>query len=193
MKREVGLRGYIGEAVVEQWLKKKYPEHEGFEIVSQAIPDNISKKGGGYLDFCVIQNNTALAVYEVKCQNYILNKGSSLNKALLEIWKNPGKVNKIETQDGDSFEVRKPFEAFLVLLVAPNESGIRKIKTNNIAKVILFSDILEDITSSIDEELIINNIRSDLATIFEVLQNPSQGKNVNRAFLEFRNRKRTLK
>ena len=46
-RREIGLMGYIGEAVIEQWLRVKY-QSDDYEAVSQiALADRgFSIKGG---------------------------------------------------------------------------------------------------------------------------------------------------
>ncbi|NOR46622.1 MAG: hypothetical protein GQ533_01035 [Methanosarcinaceae archaeon] len=63
-KSEVGLRGYIGEAIVKQWLNIKHPE---CRIVSQIMPTEVDGKGGPYLDFGVVRDDdVVIEVYEVK-------------------------------------------------------------------------------------------------------------------------------
>ena len=86
-KRETGLMGYVGETVVKQWLKLKYSKKQ-YEIIEQIIPVSISAQGGGYLDFGVrrISDNSIVAVYEVKSQDFILGKDFKLNNALDHLW-----------------------------------------------------------------------------------------------------------
>ena len=91
---DVGLRGFIGELVVQYWLEKKY--NKGFTIVRQIMPEEVDKKGGGYLDFGVINNKQeVVGVYEVKTQDYILDKGFKINKSLRYIWDNQGRILKM--------------------------------------------------------------------------------------------------
>jgi hypothetical protein len=51
---DVGLRGFIGEIVAQYRLEKKYDEQSGYAVVRQIIPEEVDKRGGGYLDFGVI-------------------------------------------------------------------------------------------------------------------------------------------
>ncbi|MBM3241807.1 hypothetical protein FJZ31_36510 [Candidatus Poribacteria bacterium] len=184
-KREIGLMGYIGEAVVEQWLKSKYPENLGYKVLSQAIPNDVLKEGGGYLDFCVIKNDVAHSIYEVKSQDYIWGKDSNLNRALKHIWQHPAKISSIFVQGDKSYKVDKSFRAYLILLVGPNESGINKFG-GNIKNVILFSDIWKDLNNSLDTKMLMKNITTDISKVMKILKNPTQGKRVTKKFLELR-------
>ena len=102
-KREIDLMGYIGEAVVEQWLRKTY-QLPGDSIVFQIMPVGVSRRGGGYLDFGVVRNRFIEAIYEVKSQDYILGRDFPLNAALSYIWNNTGQELEFVTQYGKHIE-----------------------------------------------------------------------------------------
>ena len=78
-KREIGIRGYVGELIVEQWLRCNFKPNKGYKIVNQIRPKDINARGGPYLDFGVIRKGKVCGIYEVKTQNYPLE---SVNNAL---------------------------------------------------------------------------------------------------------------
>lgn len=53
--RETGIKGYVGEQVVKQWLNKTVCKSKEYNIVSQVKPVRIDNAGGPYLDFAVIK------------------------------------------------------------------------------------------------------------------------------------------
>ena len=69
--------GYVGEAVVCQWLRHKYPAEDGYEVVSQVRPLGVRATGGSYLDFGVVRGTELIALYEGpaagQCHRWILN------------------------------------------------------------------------------------------------------------------------
>ena len=77
----------------------KYKKSKEYTIASQIIPTNIPKKGGGYLDFGVIKNKIVEAVYEVKSQDYILDRGFGINKALREVCNDKHHIKSFITQE----------------------------------------------------------------------------------------------
>jgi hypothetical protein len=189
-KREIGLMGYIGEAIVEQWLRWKYPPIE-YNVVAQIIPSGISRAGGGYLDFGVIGDGAVVAVYEVKSQDYILGKDFAINKALLHIWNREGRQVDFETQEGTKYAGHPDIGAFLVLLVAPNNDGLQKIGMKNLPRLILFQDIWSELGEAFSLESAIAGVREDAAKVVAILRRPSAGKRVTKTFLKLREKLRS--
>lgn len=184
-KREIGLMGYVGEAVVEQWLRHKYPTSE-YKVVAQIIPSEVPKVGGGYLDFGVIRKNVVEAVYEVKSQDYIWGRDSTVNKALLHIWNKKGQLLDFETQEGDKYAGCLNTGAFLVLLVGPNEEGMQKIGEKNLRHIILFQDVWNNLENEFCLENLIANFREDVVKVISTLKQPNCGKHITKSFLELR-------
>jgi len=181
-QRTIGLRGYLGELIVQQWLKKKYPESDGYKIIKEIIPQEYPKKGGGYLDFGIIIEKEVLRIYEVKTQDYIFDGG--INGALKYIWENKKrKLLFIDNQNNLS-DSSKDFEAFLILLVPPNEKGIKEIKVENLKNVLLFSDL--KIEQFIDIEKIKKDTNADLESEIKLIENPKQGTLIKKEFLKCR-------
>ncbi len=182
--RAIGLRGYLGELIFQQWLEKKYPRVEGFEIIKEIIPEGIPKKGGGYLDFGVIKENKIIQVYEVKTQDYIFGKDSGINGALEYIWKNKQKELSFVDNQNHLYCTSKGFEAFLVLLVPPNEEGIKNIGEENLKYVILFSEL--EIERYIDIHKLKKVLDTDLESELNSIKNPTQGKRIKSGFFKRR-------
>lgn len=187
-KREIALMGYIGEAVVEQWLHYRYPAPE-HQVVAQIIPSAVSQSGGGYLDFGIIRNGVVEAVYEVKSQDYIFDKSSpSINKALAYIWDEEKRPLKFKTQDREELLGSLDTQAFLVLLAAPNPDGIQRIGRNNLRYIVLFQDIWAELENKFDIEALRANFEADAKKVISILRQPSQGKLFTPFFLELRAR-----
>ena len=74
----------------------------------------------------MIGNEIVEAVYEVKSQDYILDKGFKINEALLEIWNNKQFIRSFVTQDGKEYMSTSQIEGHLILFVGPNDYGIKK-------------------------------------------------------------------
>lgn len=184
-KREIGLMGYIGEAVVEQWLRWKYPAPE-FEVISQIIPADISPTGGGYLDFGVIQNQQVIGVYEVKSQDYILDKNFPINQALLRIWKGEEKPIGYKSQDGAEYFGDEQTMACLVSLVGPNQDFMNKIGHDHLTHIILFQDIWDEFGEVFEIGDILRIFSDDAEKVISMLRNPTQGKKITPEFLKIR-------
>ena len=75
----MGLMGYVGGAVVCQWLRHRCPAEDGYEVVSQVRPLGVRATGGPYLDFGVVKGTELIALYEVKSQDHVLDKSFELN------------------------------------------------------------------------------------------------------------------
>ncbi|MBS3107769.1 hypothetical protein J4468_02530 [Candidatus Woesearchaeota archaeon] len=183
-KRAIGLRGYLGELIFQQWLEKKYPCVEGFEIIKEIIPEGVSKKGGGYLDFGVVKEEKIIRIYEVKTQDYIFGKDSSVNGALEFIWMNKKRVLSFVDNQNHSYITSKNFEAFLILLVSPNEEGIKIIGEENLAHIILFSELEIERFINIHKLKIV--LDTDLESELNSIKNPTQGKRIKPEFFKRR-------
>jgi hypothetical protein len=159
-------------------------------VVRQIIPTEISRRGGGYLDFGVIRNGVVEAVYEVKSQDYVLGKDFAINKALLHIWNLGTQSIDFETQEGGKYRSHPNIRAFLVLLVAPNKDGLQKIGMKNLYNIILFQDIWGEFREKCALERAIANVSEDAKKVVEILKHPTAGKLVTRSFLELREKPR---
>ena len=188
-KREIGLMGYVGEAVVRQWLVRKYPPDQ-FEIVDQIMPEGVPKQGGPYLDFGVIRDGRVEAVFEVKSQDYIWN--SAVNLSLSYLWSHRTTACDFVIQGGRAVAGLPTTEAYLVLLVAPNDKGIDHIDVENIRNVVLFADIWNDLAEEFDQRWISDQFEQDLPKVLSVLRAPRSGKQVTRDFLKLRGMLRAL-
>ena len=190
-RQEIGLMGYIGETVVEQWLRIKY-QSDDYEIVAQIAPSDrgFSIRGGGYLDFGVVRrrDSTIKAIYEVKSQDYILGRDFPINKALSYIWDYNGPPLEFSTQDGSAYKGCQDTTAFLVLLVGPNEYGRRKIGAKNLENVILFEDVWKALGNSFSREKLFGNLKRDVEKVIEILHRPENGKRVTKEFKAIRRR-----
>lgn len=182
-RREMGLMGYVGEAVVAHWLQHMYPSAQ---IISQIIPTGVPKKGGAYLDFGVINNGHVEAVYEVKSQDYIFDKAFAINQALQFMWNNPERILEFQTQEGKMYSGVPSTKAYIILLVGPNETGIQRIGTNNLKNVILFENIWNDIEETNIPEIIMRDIQIDVEKVLAILKSPVNGRRITPLFKLFR-------
>lgn len=185
--RQIGIRGYVGEAVVKEWLDEKFPKSKGYKIVYQIMPEDVPKKGGGYLDFAVVNEDIVNSIYEVKTQDYILDKSFHINDALMFMWNNKGKKIKMITQDKEKYTSDVDTKSYLILLVPPNNDGINNIGLNNLNNILLFEEIFEELGDSLDKAKIRIELIDDLEKEIENLKNPTQGKTLRDDFIKKRN------
>ena len=180
--RETGAKGYIGEAVVEQWLQSKYPDGR---VVSQIRPYGISTQGGKHLDFGVIVDGSVEMICEVKSQDYIADgKFLKVNSALKYIWERSAEELSYEIQgDPRRYPGSAKAKAILILLVVANSSGRQDIGFENRANVMLFEDVWAALEDSFAEEKIVAAFRHDLGLVVDNLKNPKQGKKIREEFL----------
>ena len=187
-EQRIGIRGYIGELIVYQYLCNKFPEKDGYKTIKEIIPSDAQKKGGAFLDFAVIKGKTIKRIYEVKTQDFIFGENSRINPALEFIWKN--NPTKFEDSEGKSYSTTDDFNAFLVLLVPPNLDFCKKIKKE---KIILFSELVIDGKSflkSLDNKeinQIILEFKKDLEEEIKTIKKPTKGKRILKPFLDSRN------
>ena len=181
-ERTIGIRGYVGELVVYQYLKNKFPENKGYTILKEIIPSNFSQKGGGYLDLAVIYENKIIAIYEVKTQDFIFGKDFYPNPALRHIWQN----NPTQFKDSmnHKFIADKNMKSFLVLLVPPNNQACENIGLKNIKNIILFSDLNIDTFLNLEDIKLL--FQQDLENELSTIKNPRNGKRILKSFLEKR-------
>jgi hypothetical protein len=187
-RRISGLMGYVGEVVVEYWLKVEYPE-PAYSIAYQIKPIDYHPAGGPYLDFGVIKDGKVHAIYEVKSADYIFDCG--INGALDAIWNNPVRDRCYSTQDDPEHHIKAApdLKAYLVLLVCPNEKGIKQIGQQNLKQVILFSKVFEDLEKHHRTdylEYVHYDFDKPVGEVIEILKNPKQGKSKKREFLRQR-------
>jgi len=185
-EREMGLMGYVGESVVEQWLEFKYPAEQGHRIIRQVKPEDIRATGGPYSDFGVIRDGRLIALYEVKSQDYITDKEFKLNAPIARIWSGEETSVLFKSQEGETFQGGADTEAYLVLLVGPNEGAIENLGRKNLGRVVLFSDVWHELHDGVSEDRIMNEMREDLLKVLYILRNPTQGKEITPAFIRLR-------
>jgi hypothetical protein len=189
-RREIGLMGYVGEAVVEQWLKKIHPWNRGFEVVCQIRPVDIPATGGPYIDFGVIKSRYVTHLYEVKSQDYVADKDFRPNPSLRYIWDNRGRRLGFATLDGRQLDGTPKTEAYLILLAGPNRDAIANIGLENVSNILLFSEIWDELGQSFNEMKLLKAIGEDLPKVLEILTRPTQGKRINKRFLDLKARLR---
>ena len=127
-----------------------------------------------------------IALYEVKSQGYITDKDFKLNEPIAHIWSSTKVSTQFKSQDGETFLGGPETEAYLVLLVGPNEDAISNLGKQNLVRIVLFSDIWQELRNEVSEERITGEMREDLSKVLEILRNPTQGKRVNQAFVRLR-------
>lgn len=181
-----GLMGYLGEHVVRQWLETRYRAPQN-TIVEQVMPVEMDLlRGGGYLDFGIASGGEIRYVYEVKCQDYIMDRSFRLNPALEYLWTKDGGPLTFVTQSGQQYLSSDFQKARIVALVGPNQDFIDRYGIERCADIILFSEILQELELDLDR--ITESLRKDLHAALKVVREPTQGKSVNRRFLEQRQR-----
>jgi hypothetical protein len=180
--------GYVGEVIVDYWLRVKYPDPP-YSIVYQIKPIDYPRRGGPYLDFGVIKDEKVHAVYEVKSQDYIPDKSFVLNPALKAIWGHKNDIASFVNQDGMEFKSASDLKAYLVLLVCPNMDGVKRIGRQNLKQVILFSKVFEDLEKHGRTDYlkyVHGTFDKDIGRVIEILKNPTQGKRIRPEFLRQR-------
>ena len=185
-RSHMALMGYVGEAIVEYWLRWKYPVKDGFKIVSQIRPKAVPASGGPYLDFGVCRDGHIQYVYEVKGQDFIIDRSFAINRSLVYIWTANNDLGNFLSQDGDSFAAEDGLRALLVLLAPPNKDGMKKIGRENLKNVILFADIWEELGSLLTADQILRNLEADLHVIIDIFKNPTAGRRLLPRFLKVR-------
>jgi hypothetical protein len=88
-ERIAGIKGYIGELIVREWLKHRY-DLPNYSIKTQIRPKNVDPEGGPYLDLCVLKGDEIIEVYEIKTQDYRILQ---INKSLSYLWKKEKGIN----------------------------------------------------------------------------------------------------
>lgn len=179
-RREIGLMGYLGEALIARWLQERFPAPK-FEIVSQIRPMAVPAKGGPYLDFGVLRGTTVQSVFEVKCQDYIFAGG--VNKSLKYLWRHRGEAVRFALLDKRRFSGDRNTEAYLVLLVPPNRDGIEEIGRRNLKRVFLFEDILGPSERAPALKPLLPQLHTDARGVLRTLKNPGQGVSLRAPFM----------
>jgi len=90
------------------------------------------------------------------------------------------------SQDGRTFRGSGATETYLVLLVGPNEGAIANIGATKVPRILLFSEIWEDLGSGFNEDGLMAEIREDIPRVLDVLRRPTQGKLINKRFLNLK-------
>ena len=163
--------GYVGEAVVACWLRKRFPEPE-YEVVSQIKPTAVPASGGPYLVLGILTGGKVEAVFEVKSQDYIFDGG--VNLALAFLWKHRGEAVEFALQDGPTLMGHEGTSAFLVLLVPPNDYGLDAIGKRNLRNVLLFQDIWKDLGKRFSAASLQSELHADVEKVLGILQRPSK-------------------
>ncbi len=182
-KREIGLMGYVGEAVVSQWLETRFPEPQ-FEILTQIMPTDIPKHGGPYLDFGIVHDGVVVELFEVKSQDIIWEE--NVNLALRHIWEKRGELLNYVTQDGRSFKGTVDTRARLILLGPPNSKGMERIGEKNLEDVMLFEEVMDDLKDRLDVDRLLATVADDVPRVLSILRHPSAGPRIKPEFLKRR-------
>ena len=186
-ERLSGLKGYVGEAVTEIWLKRRFPGPE-FRVIRQIMPISVDRKGGPYLDVGVAKGSILQEVYEVKTQVYIPDKSFPVNKSLTYIWDHAGEELEYETQDGEKFTGSANTKAFFLVVCPPNRDFIDKVGTKNLQFVRLLRELWHEIETD-DTELIdsiLADMKQDVPAILQVMRDPKAGDTFLQTYFECR-------
>ncbi|NOR46623.1 MAG: hypothetical protein GQ533_01040 [Methanosarcinaceae archaeon] len=112
---------------------------------------------------------------------------------MTHIWDSNGKNIEFKVQDDK--EILKGVDginAYLILLVPPNDDGLNKLG-DNIQNVKLFCEIfndhINDSTFIVNKELIYNETKKDIDGNLNSLKNPKNGKTLITHFFEERENK----
>lgn len=178
----IGIRGYIGEIVFEEYLRNEYSD---YEIVKEIAPYGINNRGGAYLDFGVTKQNKVYRIFEIKTQDYVMNKNSKINKSLLYTWNQKPNTFHLATKKEVVYHAAEDFEAELVLLVPPNRDFLEKLGKANRKRIHLFSEYIS--AERIDANKIREQFKSDMRKEIFTLLNPEKGKPQFRQFFDFIN------
>jgi hypothetical protein len=164
----IGLRGYIGEEIVFEWLSQ-----QGKKVVRQVRPKGFPARGGPYLDFGVILENRLAEVYEVKTQDYALEK-EAINKSLRYIWETAG-VRTFLDQKGAEYPCENP-DARIVLLVKPQKD--LAIELERYDRVVYFDKIFRELDEEGEERVkrIIERANSEFRDAIGVLRHLARRK-----------------
>lgn len=165
MKKTIGIRGYLGERIVEQWLKQEF-KVDNVEIVQQIIHKGYPLDGGPYLDFGVIKNKKVIAVCEVKTQNFQIDK---INKSLCDLARKRRENLKFTIQKKGEEEVVQEgglysdgnLKIILVLLKEPSKKVAKQINELGIEEF-YFEKIIKKLGIKFDIEKINGEALKDI-------------------------------
>ena len=139
-RREIGIRGYVGELIVEKWLHHRYSSNE-YEIKRQIKRQD---SGSSCVDFGVIQKGIMKEIYEVKTQDQRFGEADvkkSINNAFLKAREKPEGPYIIQDESGEHINGTKGTKAFLILLLSPNDAFLKGI--GNDIDIVRFKEILD--------------------------------------------------
>lgn len=183
-RQEIGIRGYVGERIVEQWLRRRYPPPK-YQLVEQVEFPEVSTSA---IDFGILKRGRLEKIYEVKTQAYNFDEGM-LNKPLKKIWGNPRRKWKYKYFDGKETQTgTEKIKAYLILLQQPSKNGQNKeIKPENFKRVAFFSDIWDGGKNNPNIRLIVKGFKRHLVSTIKALAKLKNGdKKGKKAFLEMR-------
>lgn len=185
-ERHTGLKGYLGEWIVETWLK--FVQYPGHQIWAQVRPHNLDAHGGPYLDFGVADENAIANVYEVKTQDYRLDDkagGSKLNKALKYVWdlidgQNGQRFRAgqdlLVVQDGPTLPTSPQFNAWLVLMVPPTDTVIATYAAQR-DRILYLRDLLRELQQHLGDdrlsEMAKQRFAEDLPVVIANIEKPT--------------------
>lgn len=190
-EQHTGIKGYVGELIVQKWLEQKYPS-SSYTIKYQVKPENVDPKGGPYLDFGVIdkESDEIIFICEVKTQDYLLDdKYSKINKSLKYLWGaiegSSGKKFGSENDEygkfqnsgkSEHFKFSKELRVILVLMVPPKRI-IQEQYDKYIKNMYLLTDILKNLESNYGRNKLVNDLRniylSDVELVFNNIHKPN--------------------
>ncbi len=193
VRRSIGIRGYLGERIVEYWLEQKYPKEKGYFIIEEVVPQKHLKQGGNYLDFGVVRDDKVVAVYEVKTQDYGLKK-HSFNDALIALWNKKNKFEKIIRQyiedEKKEFKLADKFNARLVLLVPPPKATMDNLEKDEWENIMLMEEIFKDLKDKgFQIKNILSKVKEDLEEEQKCIKNPTKNQTLKDKFYTLRKEK----
>ena len=181
-ERIAGIKGYVGELLVREWLIQKYFSKD-CRILSQMLPENVNSKGGPYLDLCVLKDGKIVAAYEVKAQDYPIY---DINKSLKYLWGMEKGINgkyfhhnideKAYVDElGESCIISAQIKSFLILMCKPS-SDLQNELSGFIKNVKYLKNILKDLEEKVGErkliEVIDRRFKRDVRLVFKNFDSP---------------------
>ncbi len=177
-ERLTGLKGYIGEVIVYEWLKQKY-KSPSYLIASQIVPCNLDKRTS--IDFGVIKGNEVIEVYEVKTHEDYNHYAVDLNKGvkyLLELAKgnngryfNKNKCEQLYVEENKKkikYKISSKIKIYIVFMLPPHDdvyTALARHNKNN--KVYILKKILSKLDDRKVRRTLKENYYSDMNELIE--------------------------
>jgi hypothetical protein len=177
------LNGYVGEAIAEYWLRKRFPAHE---LTREILPTGLPPRGGPSIDFGILTNNVVESLYEVKTQDYTFDGKSTPGVGLSFVWSQTGRSLTFKTKDGRIIQSSPSMTSTMICLRPPNAHFLAKIGNHHIKDIMLFQELWADLTEEEAKRAVMDRLQRDICEVLTFLRNPAGSVLQAKAFLELR-------